>query len=91
MESLYSAVNDSKTRQDSELLQNALRGLFSFRIPNILWNSAVITVLRLCLLQHPDDPANDMVIDYSFQYVRTVKPVPPTHINKADGTRRRAG
>lgn len=85
----YSNVQDKKAVMDGTTLQGYLHELLSFHNANTIWNSALLTELRLCVLGHPLDGFTDMVVDYCFQYVRLIGP-PVTNSNqkvpKKDGS-----
>lgn len=71
----YSLLQSQRSLSAPQL-QQALVSLLSFRSSNMLWSSAVVTVLRCCYLLHPNDAVNDMVADYCFQYVRLLNGPP---------------
>lgn len=83
----YNALQDGKNRGDSQSIQNALRSLLQFRSSNIIWYTAVFSVLRLSFLLHPTDTLNDVLTDYCFQYTRMINPMntPFKNLPKKDG------
>ncbi|KAK8796502.1 hypothetical protein WA588_000633 [Blastocystis sp. NMH] len=71
IDTFYSSLRDAR-RIESSGVQTRLRNLLLFKNTNMIWNSAVVTVLRLCLLQYPSEGVTDTVIDYCIQFVRFI-------------------
>ncbi|KAK8800272.1 hypothetical protein WA171_004907 [Blastocystis sp. BT1] len=71
IETFYTGIHEQK-RLDGTVIQGLLHGLLIYKNSNTIWNSAVITVLRLCLLKYGSETITDTVIDYCVQYVRLI-------------------
>ncbi|KAK8821077.1 hypothetical protein WA538_005709 [Blastocystis sp. DL] len=71
IDTFYNSLRDAR-RIESSGVQTRLRNLLLFKNTNMIWNSAVVTVLRLCLLQYPSEGVTDTVIDYCIQFVRFI-------------------
>lgn len=73
IDTFYNSLRDAR-RIESSGVQTRLRNLLLFKNTNMIWNSAVVTVLRLCLLQYPSEGVTDTVIDYSCVGVQSACP-----------------
>lgn len=65
----YTTLQD-KNKGDVQCIQKALQSLFVFRSSNIICYSAILSILRLSLLQYPTETLNDILIDTCFQHIR---------------------
>ena len=94
MDTFYSMVQSKKGAIDGYTLQSCLHDLLNFPNPKTIWNSAVLTELRLCVMGFPSEGVTDMVIDYCFQFVRLATPAMTgsnQKVPKKEGNRRSEG
>ena len=91
VEAFYSTVQSKKGAIDGHTLQTGLHDLLSFPNPKTIWNSAVLTELRLCVMGYPNEGVTDMVIDYCFQFVRLATPAMTSSNQKVPKKEGRSG